>query len=173
MAALASVVVLTVAAEAQPLSKRGTYTSTFAYHGVWKVYEGDKDHLVVAGDNTGVNLTDGGQPFLHQAAVVCPYVVEVSKGVGTSQGHCIATDRDGDKAFIVFKCRSSQPGARCEGDFQWTVVFAGVGDPAGTGIVASLALPGGNITGVTHIPRDIMGKRLGLLVTVAADGKAK
>src|SRR5215813_9412953 len=120
IAALASVVVLAVTAEAQPLSKRGTYTSTFAYHGVSKVYEGDKDHFVVAGDNTGVNLTDGGQPFLHQAAVVCPYVVEVSKGVGTSQGHCIATDRDGDKAFIVFKCRSSQPGARCEGDFQWT-----------------------------------------------------
>jgi ABC-type uncharacterized transport system substrate-binding protein len=53
------------------------------------------------------------------------------------------------------------------------VVFAGVGDPAGTGIVASLARPGGNITGVTHIPRDIVGKRLGLFVTGAADGKAK
>src|SRR5262245_19549081 len=120
IAALASVVVLAVTAEAQPLPKRGTYTSTFAYHGVWKVYEGDKDYSVLGGELTGVNLTDGGQPFLHQAAVVCPSVAELSKGGGTSQGYCIATDRDGDKAFIVFKCRNPQPGARCEGDFQWT-----------------------------------------------------
>ena len=85
-----------------------------------KVYEGDKDHVVVAGEYTGVNLTDGGQPFLHQAAVVCPAVAVVHKGVADNQGQCIATDRDGDKAFLVWQCRSPQPGARCEGEFQWT-----------------------------------------------------
>jgi hypothetical protein len=94
--------------------------TAFAWNGVTKVYEGDKDHLVVAGEYTGVNLTDGGQSFLHQAAVVCPAVAVVDKGVASNQGHCIATDRDGDKAFIVWQCRSPQPGARCEGDFQWT-----------------------------------------------------
>jgi putative ABC transport system substrate-binding protein len=47
------------------------------------------------------------------------------------------------------------------------IVFAGVGDPVGIRIVPSLARPGGNITGVTHIPRDIMGKRLGLLKEAA------
>src|SRR5439155_27215677 len=86
------------------LAKRGTYTSTFAWNSVTKVYEGDKDHIVVAGEYTGVNLTDGGQAFRHQAAVICPAVAVVHKGM----------------AFLVWQCRSPQPGARCDGEFQWT-----------------------------------------------------
>jgi len=119
LAALALVLAVGITAEAQQLPKQGTYTSTFGWHVVPKVYEGDKDRTVVAAEYTGLNLTDGGQPFLHQAAVVCPALAEVTKGVGKNQGYCIATDRDGDKAFLVFKC-TAQPGARCEGDFQWT-----------------------------------------------------
>jgi putative tryptophan/tyrosine transport system substrate-binding protein len=42
-------------------------------------------------------------------------------------------------------------------------VFAGAGDPIGTGLVASLALPGGNATGVSLQTSDIAGKRLELL----------
>jgi putative tryptophan/tyrosine transport system substrate-binding protein len=43
------------------------------------------------------------------------------------------------------------------------IVFATVGDPVGTGMVASLARPGGNITGVSLISSDLAGKRLELL----------
>jgi putative ABC transport system substrate-binding protein len=43
------------------------------------------------------------------------------------------------------------------------VVFAGAADPVGTGLVASLARPGGNITGVSLQTTDIAGKRLELL----------
>jgi ABC-type uncharacterized transport system substrate-binding protein len=43
------------------------------------------------------------------------------------------------------------------------IVFAGAGDPIGTGLVASLALPGGNATGVSLQTTDIAGKRLELL----------
>ena len=43
------------------------------------------------------------------------------------------------------------------------VVFAGVADPVGTGLVVSLARPGGNITGVSLQSTDIAGKRLELL----------
>src|SRR5262249_4804720 len=43
------------------------------------------------------------------------------------------------------------------------IVFATVGDPLGTGMVASLARPGGNITGVSLISSDLAGKRLDLL----------
>jgi putative ABC transport system substrate-binding protein len=42
-------------------------------------------------------------------------------------------------------------------------VFAGAGDPIGTGLVSSLALPGGNATGVSLQTTDIAGKRLELL----------
>ena len=43
------------------------------------------------------------------------------------------------------------------------VVFATVGDPLGAGIVASLARPGDNVTGLTDQARDVQGKRLQLL----------
>jgi putative ABC transport system substrate-binding protein len=43
------------------------------------------------------------------------------------------------------------------------IVFAGASDPVGTGIVSSLARPGGNITGLSLIAPDLDGKRLELL----------
>jgi ABC-type uncharacterized transport system substrate-binding protein len=43
------------------------------------------------------------------------------------------------------------------------IVFATAGDPVGSGIVASLARPGGNITGLSSQTPDVAGKRLELL----------
>ena len=43
------------------------------------------------------------------------------------------------------------------------IVFFGTSDPVGTGIVASLAHPGGNITGITAQASDLWPKRLELL----------
>ena len=43
------------------------------------------------------------------------------------------------------------------------IVMGQSGDPLGLGLVASLARPGGNITGLTILTSELNGKRLGLL----------
>jgi putative ABC transport system substrate-binding protein len=45
-------------------------------------------------------------------------------------------------------------------------IVAVVGDPVGTGLIASLARPGGNITGLTILAPDLSSKRLELLKEV-------
>jgi putative ABC transport system substrate-binding protein len=46
------------------------------------------------------------------------------------------------------------------------IVMASVGDPIGSGFVASLAHPGGNITGLSIITQDLSAKLLGLFVQI-------
>jgi len=49
------------------------------------------------------------------------------------------------------------------------IVMAAAGDPVATGIVASLARPGGNITGLSQMNPELNGKRLELLKEIAPD----
>jgi ABC-type uncharacterized transport system substrate-binding protein len=46
------------------------------------------------------------------------------------------------------------------------IVMASVGDPVGEGIIASLARPGGNITGLSSLAPELSGKRLEILKEV-------
>ncbi|MGH7318729.1 MAG: ABC transporter substrate-binding protein, partial [Candidatus Rokuibacteriota bacterium] len=43
------------------------------------------------------------------------------------------------------------------------IVMASAGDPVGSGLVESLARPGGNVTGLSQVAPDLAGKRLELL----------
>jgi ABC-type uncharacterized transport system substrate-binding protein len=47
------------------------------------------------------------------------------------------------------------------------IVFVGVSDPIGAGFIASLARPGGNMTGLLNFEASIAGKWLGLLKEIA------
>jgi len=58
-------------------------------------------------------------------------------------------------AQVVERAKSSVP-----------LVMVAVGDPVGTHLVASLAHPGGNATGLTSIAPDLEGKRLELLTQI-------
>jgi putative ABC transport system substrate-binding protein len=49
------------------------------------------------------------------------------------------------------------------------IVFATAGDPVGSGIVASLARPGGNATGLSSQAPDTAGRKLGLLRELIPD----
>ena len=59
----------------------------------------------------------------------------------------------------------SSPAARAAQQASKTIpiVMAASGDPLGTGLIASLARPGGNITGLSHLSPELSGKRLELL----------
>jgi putative tryptophan/tyrosine transport system substrate-binding protein len=47
------------------------------------------------------------------------------------------------------------------------IVFVNVSDPIGSGLIVSMARPGGNVTGVLHYEASIVGKWLGFLKEIA------
>jgi putative ABC transport system substrate-binding protein len=51
------------------------------------------------------------------------------------------------------------------------IVFVNVSDPVGSGFVASLARPGGNLTGLLLYEESIVGKWLGMLKEIAPQTK--
>ena len=60
---------------------------------------------------------------------------------------------------------SSVPAARAMRQATSTIpiVFVGDPDPVASGLVASLARPGGNVTGISHLGNEVFGKRLEFL----------
>lgn len=49
------------------------------------------------------------------------------------------------------------------------IVMVSIGDPVGSGLVASLSRPGGNVTGVSNVARDVSAKLLQLLREIRPD----
>jgi putative ABC transport system substrate-binding protein len=68
------------------------------------------------------------------------------------------------KPEVIIALTSPAARALKEAGVETPVVFAFVSDPVALGIVASLARPGGNLTGVTYSQAALGGKRLDLLL---------
>src|SRR5260370_16597080 len=75
----------------------------------------------------------------------------------------LAADLVGRKVDLIMA--SSPPSALAAKSATSTIpiVFRGGGDPVGGGLIASLARPGGNLTGVSFVPNELTAKRLELL----------
>jgi len=116
MFVVASVGLSAQAAETQ-LAKQGTYSGHSGWNFTGNMLEIEKGHQVYDGHEDGTFFNDAGSGFLHLTAITCTDTGELINGVFKDNGYCVVTDKDGDKAFLVWKCKG---GPRCEGDFQWT-----------------------------------------------------
>src|SRR5215471_11611852 len=67
------------------------------------------------------------------------------------------------KVDVIFAAGTPATAAAKQATSVIPIVFAGAGDPVGSGLVASLARPGGNVTGLSILSVDLAGKRLELL----------
>jgi putative ABC transport system substrate-binding protein len=75
----------------------------------------------------------------------------------------LAAELVGLKVDVIYAFTTS-PALAARGATTTTpIVFSGVGDPVGTGLVASLAHPGGNATGLSVLATELAGKRLEML----------
>jgi putative ABC transport system substrate-binding protein len=79
----------------------------------------------------------------------------------------LAADLANIKVDIIVTAAATAANAAKQATGTIPVVILDPGDPVGTGLVQSLARPGGNITGVTSIAPDLAAKRLALLKEIA------
>jgi putative ABC transport system substrate-binding protein len=70
------------------------------------------------------------------------------------------------KVDIIITGGAPAPRAAKEATVTIPIVMTQVGDPVGSGFVASLARPGGNITGLSQLSPELSGKRLEILKEV-------
>ena len=75
--------------------------------------------------------------------------------------HAAALVADGVDLFVCFTTAAATAAKRATSTIP--IVFSGVSDPVTSGLVASLARPGGNLTGLSAVDDELHGKRLELL----------
>jgi putative ABC transport system substrate-binding protein len=94
--------------------------------------------------------------------------IEFRYGSGNAeQNRALAKELVSLKPDVIFVNSTSATAAVLRETSAVPVVFATVSDPVGSGFVASLARPGGNVTGFVNVEGTIAGKWLGLLKEIA------
>lgn len=90
--------------------------------------------------------------------------VQVRYGQGTADGLAsAAAEVVALKPDVIVSAGTAPVRAARQATSSIPIVMAGAGDPVGTGLVASLPRPGGNITGVSLMGQEIIPKALSLL----------
>jgi putative tryptophan/tyrosine transport system substrate-binding protein len=82
---------------------------------------------------------------------------------GTNRANVLAVELVGLKVDVIVAIFTPAVRAAKEATRTIPIVMAPAGDPVVTGFVASLARPGGNITGLTSLGAELQGKRIELL----------
>jgi len=75
----------------------------------------------------------------------------------------LAAELVGLKVDVIYAFTTSPALAARSATTTIPIIFSSVGDPVGTGLVASLARPGGNATGLSMLATELSGKRLEVL----------
>jgi putative ABC transport system substrate-binding protein len=73
----------------------------------------------------------------------------------------------GRKVDVIFTSGTPAVSSARKATTDIPIVFAGAGDPVASGLVASLARPGGNVTGLSNQTQDVASKRVGLFREIA------
>ena len=93
-----------------------------------------------------------------------------------AEGHyerlpALAADLVGRKVDVIVTPGTVPARAAKSATSMIPIVFTGVGDPVATGLVASLARPGGDLTGFSNISSELNPKRLELLSELVPQAK--
>src|SRR5215470_19531710 len=86
-----------------------------------------------------------------------------STAVGTDQLPRLASELTQLKVDVLVTIGTPAARAAKQAASSLPIVFARIADPVATGLVASLARPGGNVTGVSVVTTQLAAKRLELL----------
>jgi len=112
---------------------------------------------------------EGFQQGLHELGYVegKNIVVEWRSTEGKSKSTAaLAAELVRQKVDVIVTAGSGGTGAAKDATSTIPVVMASDDDPVAYGFIATLARPGGNITGLTQLSRDLSGKRLEILKEV-------
>jgi putative tryptophan/tyrosine transport system substrate-binding protein len=120
--------------------------------------------MPVANDALGQAWASAFQQELARLGWAAGVAVEVRWAEGRDERYAeIAADFVRLKVDVIVAGATPPTLAAMKATSTIPIVFVGVADPVGTGLVATLARPGGNVTGLSNQTADIAGKRLQLM----------
>ena len=139
------------------------------------------------------------RPAIHTVGVLAPHdhyrdreysaFIETLRSLGYDQGRnlrlllrsaagksdrlpALAKELVDARVDVIVAINTPGSGAAIQATKQIPIVMAIVGDPVGMGFVSNLARPGGNVTGISTISRELAAKRLALVKEARAGSEA-